>query len=82
MTILANLISKIFRIYNNKIVKSNNKTNEIFKKNFKSKKLKNIKSKISIYINIKVIKELIFLNFSIRKNFNYLKQAFIKALIF
>lgn len=51
-------------------------------KNFsKSKKLKNIICKILTYTNIKATQKLMFLTFYTRQTFNYLEQAFIKALI-
>lgn len=50
---------------------------------FKSKKAKKNKSKILLYfLMIEVTKKSIFLTFDIKKAFNYLKQIFIKALIF
>ena len=73
------LALKLFRADNNEFVKSASskpyKTivdlSNILKKN-KSRNL----------INIKVIGKLIFLTFNVTKPFNYLKHAFIKALIF
>lgn len=76
------LILKVFWINNNKIVKINDKVDKIFRTLFKFKKLKNKKIKILIYTNIKVIKKPIFLIFITKKVFNYLKQVYIKALIF
>ena len=76
------LFLKIFRASNNEVVKNgNNKANKIVINSYN--KLKNNESKNLIRIsNIRVIKKPIFLIFSIKKTFNRLKQAFIKALIF
>lgn len=49
---------------------------------FKSKKLKNNKSKILIYINIRATKKPTFLIPNTKKAFTQLGQAFIKAPIF
>lgn len=68
-------------INNNKIAKINSRADKMVKNFFKSKKLKNKKSEILTYINIKAIEESIFLIVTIQEAFNYLKQTFIKALI-
>lgn len=81
MTGLSNLFSKVVKTNNNEIVKDNGKKADKIVKNLsKLKKLKNTKSKI--YINIKTIEKPIFLTFSAKEAFNFLKQAFFKALIF
>ena len=73
---------KAFKAGNNKVVKSDNRANKTIINFSKSNKLKNNKSKNLTYIlNIKITKKPIFLTFNIKKIFNYLQQAFIKALI-
>lgn len=58
------------------------KTNKIAKNLWKSKNLKNTKSKIPMCIYIGAIEEPIFLIYKARDIINCLKQLFIKALIF
>lgn len=72
-TKILNLALRVLRANYNKIVGDDNKTNEMFKLLPKSKKLKNIKSKILTLINIKLIEKLIFLILGFKKTFNSLK---------
>ena len=78
---LLNLLIKAFSTNNNEIdINSGGKANKMVMNLFN--KLKNNKLKNTIYVqNIGIIKRSIFLNFDIKKTFNYLKQLFIKALI-
>lgn len=76
------LALKAFKANNNKIVEVGSKPNKTIKNLFKAKSLKNTKSEITTYINIKTIRELMFLTFGTKKTFNYLQQTFIKASIF
>ena len=75
------LALKAFKADYNKVVKDDdNRANEIVMN--LSNKLNNNKSKNLMHIsNIRAIKKSIFLNPNAKKVFNYLKQAFIKALI-
>ena len=75
---LLNLASKTFRIDNNKVVKVNDRINKTFVNLFKINK----SQKLTCIPNIGAIKKPIFLIFNAIKAFNFLKQAFIKALIF
>ena len=74
------LASKAFKADNNEVVRggSGGRTDETVDSS-KSKKLKNTMSEIQIRIGPP--KEIKFFTFSIKKVFNRLKQAFIKALI-
>ena len=79
ITRLLNLISKVFGIDYNKIVNSNvNRLNKMVVNLFKNNKSKNL----TYMLNIEVTEKPTFLFFNAKKIFNYLKQAFIKALIF
>ena len=80
-TELLNLDSKVFRIYNNKVIRDDSgKANKTIVNS--SNKLKNSKSRNLICIpNIKVTGKLILITLNAKKTFNYLRQIFIKALI-
>ena len=71
---------KIFKIKDNKIIRVSKRVDKIFKNLFRSKKLKNKKFGNPIYI--KAAKKSIFLNLNAKKVFIYLRQAYIKTLIF
>ena len=71
---------KIFKADDNKIVGVGSKVNKTFKNLSRSKKLKNKKFINPTYI--RAVKKPIFLIFNTEKTFNYLKQVFIKVLIF
>ena len=73
---------RVFRATNNEVVKNNNsgKTNKIVINLSKSKKLKNIKFKTCI--KIEITKKLILPTPSTKKTCNHLKYALVKALIF
>lgn len=77
------LVSKAFKANKNKVIRdSDDKINEMTQNLSKIKKLKNAKSKISTHFsNIRAIKKLTFLIFSIKEVFNRLIQAFMKVLI-
>ena len=65
---------------NNEVVESaDSKTNKKIIDSFKSKNNKS--EKLTHMPNIEAIKKLIFLTLDAKKTFNYLRQAFIKALI-
>ena len=69
---LSNLALKTFKANNNKIVKVGDRTNETVVNSIKN----------LIYVpNIRVTKKSIFLILNIKKVFNHLKQALIKAWI-
>ena len=73
------LASKSFKAGNNKVVEGGNSRANKIVVNLS----KNNKSRTLIYIpNIKAIKKPTFVTSNAKKIFNYLKQAFIKALIF
>lgn len=76
------LALKIFKANNNEVVEDSNscKTNKIVVNLPKSKKLKNVKFKI--YINIEITKKLILVTPSTKETCNRLKHALVKALIF
>ena len=67
------LASKTFRANNNKVVDSINRTNKI---------IMNLSKNLTYMPNIGAIEELIFLTPDVEKTSNYLRQTFIKALIF
>ena len=73
----------MFKANNNEVVKNNSdKANKKFINSFKFNQLKNNEFKKLIYVlNIKAKKKLIFLTFNTKKIFNFLRLAFIKALI-
>lgn len=67
------MVLKIFKTSNNKNI-NNNKVNDIIKIFSQFNKLKNNKSEILIHLlNIETIKKPIFLTFSTKKVFNYLR---------
>ena len=78
ITGLLNLVPKAFKANDNEIISDGgNKANEIIvnlSKNNKSKKLRYV-------LNIRATRKFIFLTPNTKKIFNYLRQAFIKALI-
>ena len=71
---LLDSASKIFRVDNNEVIDSNG--------NKVKKTVINSAQNLTYVPNIGAIKELIFLTLNAKKIFNYLKQAFIKILIF
>ena len=72
------MILKAFKINNNKVVRIDNRANETF-----VNLSKNNKSRNSTYLpNISAINKSIFITPNAKKAFKYLKQAFIKTLIF
>ena len=77
-TELSDLALQIFKADNNEDIKIGGRANETVVNLFKNNK--SIKS-INM-LNIEAIGEAIFLIFNVKKAFNHLKQAFIKALIF
>lgn len=75
---------KIFKANNNEIIKDVNskRANKIIQNLSKSKKLKNKIFEILIrFLDLEAMGEPIFLTFNTKKVFNYLRQAFIEALI-
>ena len=83
MTESSDSASKALRVNDNGVVGVVSRVDEMFENLFKSKKLKNDKSEISTHFSdIRAIGEPIFLTLNVKKTFNLLKQAFIKALIF
>lgn len=75
------LASKKFKVDNNEYFRIGSRVNETFKNLSKSKKLNDIKPKILIYVNIRVIEKQLILIFNVKKTFNYLKQVFITPII-
>lgn len=72
----------MFKTNNNKIVEDcNNRANKSFIDLFKSKKLKNAKFEILIYMNIGAKEKSIYVTPSAKKVFNLSNQTFIKASI-
>ena len=67
------MAQKAFKANNNKIVSSDSRGNKTIINLFKN---------LTCMPNIRAIKKLIFLIFNLKKIFNYLRQAFIKVLIF
>lgn len=78
----SELIPKLFRADDDEIARVCDRVDQMFKIFFKSKKFKNKKSKISIYMYIRARKKLTFLISSAKKTLNKLKQTFINTLIF
>ena len=75
------LALKAFKTDNNEVVKGGGgKADEMVVDSSKSKKNKS--KKLTCIPNIRTMEKLIFLTPNIKKTFNYLKQAFIKTLIF
>ena len=80
ITRLSNLVLKMFKPDDNKVVEIGGKVYKMVKNLFKSKKSINKKFKNLTYI--RAIEKHIFLISNTKKTFNYLKQACIKASIF
>ena len=79
ITKLSNLALKAFKANNNEVVDgSDDKKNETIVNSSKNNKFR----KLTYIPNIKAIKKSTFLITNTKKAFNYLKQVFIKALIF
>ena len=74
----SNLALKAFKADDNEIIEIGGKANKTVINLFKNKKFKNL----TYMPNIKAIEEPIFLTSNVKKTFNYLQLAFIKALIF
>ena len=72
------MASKVFKADDNNVIKVGSRTNKMILNLFQNNKFKNL-----MYIqNIGATKKYIFFTFNVKKRFNTLKQAFIKALIF
>ena len=78
ITRFLDLVLKLFKNNNNEVVKVGDRINKIIIHSSKNNKSKNL-----MYMpNIRATREFTLLISNIKKVFNYLKLAFIKALIF
>ena len=77
VTRLLNLAVKVFKDNDNKVIEIDGRAKETIVNLFKNNK----SQKLTCMPNIKAIKEPTFSILNTKKTFNYLRQAFIKALI-